>query len=436
MPALTDLLEPREPVLVGLSGGVDSVVLLHLLARAGHPVTAAHLDHGLRPESAGDAAWVAAQCQAWDVPLIVDRQAVPPGEEAAREARHAFLVAAAGRAGLAAIALGHHAGDQAETVLFRLARGTGPAGLAGMARSRTIEGGVRLIRPLLGCTRPEILDLARGWGLAWREDPSNEELAFARNRIRHVVVPALEAVNPLAVQHLAALAEFQREDTATRQEQARRQAKYMVQGIAPGVVEVDRRALVALPPADARWVLREAAGLRGVAFEAAAVARALATAGDGAPRDLGGGWRASATPDVLVLSGTATGPAARPFQGPGDQGTGEWGWQVTVQAGISARAAGPACVRFDASALPGPLIWRGVEPDHDAFQPWGAARPMGVRAFLGRQGIPRHRQASLLALAAGETLAWLVGVRRGALAVVGKQATEVVEMQARASFRV
>jgi hypothetical protein len=227
-----------------------------------------------------------------------------------------------------------------------------------------------------------------------------------------------------------------REETAARQERARRQAKFMVQGIAPGVVEVDRRALVALSPAEARWVLREATGPPGLALEAAALARALATAGDGEHRDLSGGWRASATPDVLVLHGPVAGPASRAYTGPGAQPTGDWGWQVSVQVGSSSRAAGPACVRFDGGSLAAPLVWRGVRPDDDAFQPWGTARPVGVGSFLARQGIPRHRQASLLALASGGTLAWLVGVRRGALAPVGKQSTEVVEMQARASFRV
>src|SRR4051812_8743325 len=105
VPGLTDHLLPEEPVLVGLSGGVDSVVLLHLLRRAGHPVVAAHLDHGLRPDSAADAAWVAAQCRAWGIPLHCERQAVAKGEAAARGARHAFLARIARQEGVATVAL-------------------------------------------------------------------------------------------------------------------------------------------------------------------------------------------------------------------------------------------------------------------------------------------------------------------------------------------
>jgi tRNA(Ile)-lysidine synthase len=288
----------------------------------------------------------------------------------------------------------------------------------------------------LDLSRAQILEMAAAWGLAWREDPSNQDPRYARNRVRRDVLPALKDLNAAAVANFAALADLQREETAARQERATRLAKFMVHGIAPGVVEVDRRALLALPQAEARWVLRAVMTDQGTSLEAAALARALATAGDGAARDLGAGWRAAAQGAWLVLEGLAARPAPRPYGGPGRQETEDWGWDVTAGIGTSERAASPACVRFDLAALPGPLAWRSAEPDDDTFQPWGAAAPMGLRAFLTRQGIPRHRQASLLVLAAGATIAWLVGVRRGAVAPATKQAAEVVEMQARASFQV
>ena len=154
------LVAPGDRVLVAVSGGADSVALLHLLRRvAGRfslQLRAAHLDHAMRAESAADAAFVGRLCAGWEIPLETARvdvpalAAEPPAEleEAAREARRAFLLAAAGRAGCRLIALGHQRGDQAETFLQRLLRGSGPTGLAAMRRCSG-----PFIRPLLPFSR-------------------------------------------------------------------------------------------------------------------------------------------------------------------------------------------------------------------------------------------------------------------------------------------
>jgi tRNA(Ile)-lysidine synthase len=198
------LIDMGAPVLVALSGGLDSVVLLHLLrfplrARIG-PLAAAHLDHGMRPGSAADSSWVAGLCRAWGVPLTTGRALPPPRSEAeARVARYAFLEDAAASGVL--IATAHHADDQAETVLFRLARGTGLRGLRGIAPRRG-----RIVRPLLPFARPELERYAGREGLTHRQDPTNLELRFARNHIRHRVLPELEQVRPGAVLRVAQLA--------------------------------------------------------------------------------------------------------------------------------------------------------------------------------------------------------------------------------------
>jgi tRNA(Ile)-lysidine synthase len=198
------LVGPGTPVLVALSGGLDSVALLHLLRfplreRVG-ALSAAHLDHAMRADSDADARWVAGLCRAWDVPLSIRRAEPPPRSEAeARSWRYTFLEDAAPSGVL--IATGHHADDQAETVLFRLARGTGLRGLRGIAPRWG-----RVVRPLLPFQRTELEEYAQRAGLAYRSDPTNLELRFARNRIRHRVLPELERVRPGVVLRLAALA--------------------------------------------------------------------------------------------------------------------------------------------------------------------------------------------------------------------------------------
>jgi len=204
-------------VLVALSGGADSVALLHLLRFAstadGRAVFAAHFDHAMRAESGRDAQWVAGLCRAWGVPLIAGRaEGVLRTEEEARDARYAFLRQAREEVGAAWIATAHHADDQAETVLFRLLRGTGITGLAGIP---PMDAGRGLVRPLLPFTRARIRRYAARQRLRWREDGSNASLDPARNRIRHQILPLVErTVAPGARAALVRLAELSREDEA------------------------------------------------------------------------------------------------------------------------------------------------------------------------------------------------------------------------------
>lgn len=203
-------------VVVALSGGLDSVVLLHLLRfplrdRVG-PLSAAHLDHAMRDGSDADARWVSGLCRAWELPLVQHRAHPPPRSEAeARDARYAFLDDVAPPDALLATA--HHADDQAETVLFRLARGTGLRGLRGIAPRRG-----RIVRPLLPFPRAMLEEYGVRARLGWRTDPTNVDLGFARNRIRHRVMPELERARPGAARALAAAASHARSAEAALEE--------------------------------------------------------------------------------------------------------------------------------------------------------------------------------------------------------------------------
>ncbi len=215
------------PLVVAVSGGPDSVALLHLLREIaparGVTLHVAHLDHGMRgAASAADAAWVAATCAAWGVPCTVCQADVPAfaaakrlsPEDAARRVRYAFLYGVAQAVGARAVAVGHNADDQVETVLLRLLRGTGPRGLAGMRARRPFTPDpatgpllaawglpadgppLRLIRPLLATWRSAIEQYCRDYDLQPRRDASNADPVYTRNRVRRDVVPLLEAVAP------------------------------------------------------------------------------------------------------------------------------------------------------------------------------------------------------------------------------------------------
>ena len=183
------------PVVVGVSGGVDSVVLARTLAALSVEIVVAHVDHGLRPDSADDAAWVGALASEIGVPCEILPVQVGQGnvQAQAREARYDALGALAGRVGSRFVAVAHTATDQAQTVLLNLVRGSGLRGLAGMPPSRPLTNAATLIRPLLWASRSEVEAEAQARSWSWREDPTNATDRYRRNRIRHHVLPLLEA---------------------------------------------------------------------------------------------------------------------------------------------------------------------------------------------------------------------------------------------------
>jgi tRNA(Ile)-lysidine synthase len=192
---------PGRRVCVGLSGGIDSVVLLTLLSqlrtKLDLQLSAIHVHHGLSPNADQWAQFCISLCSPNAIPLAtvsvnID-QSLPGGMEAlARDARYAAF----NDVDADFVALAQHADDQAETVLHQILRGTGLKGMAGMGETRVLRKGMRLIRPLLGISRAEIEAFARGHRLEWIEDESNAETAFTRNFIRHELTSIVEARFP------------------------------------------------------------------------------------------------------------------------------------------------------------------------------------------------------------------------------------------------
>lgn len=215
-----------QSVLCALSGGVDSVVLLHLLLQCGVRVEAAHVEHGIRGESSRrDCRFVQELCGKWGVPLHVIHLDVPAQaakegrgiEETARAMRYDFLWKTREARRLETLATAHHLNDQAETVLMHLIRGASPVGLSGM---RERDGA--LIRPLLPFSRAQIEQYAQENHLPHVEDETNADIAYTRNYIRHELIPCMEKLNPRAVEAIGRAAELaRRQSDFVRQEALR-----------------------------------------------------------------------------------------------------------------------------------------------------------------------------------------------------------------------
>jgi tRNA(Ile)-lysidine synthase len=310
-PSIRDggLLAAGRPVVVLYSGGRDSTCLLDLAVRIAGPVavTALHVNYGLRVAADDDERHCAQTCTQLGVALAV-RRADEVGPERrgnlqgwARELRYAAARELA-EAGGADIATGHTATDQVETILYRLASSPSRRALLGM-RPRD----ARVVRPLLGVTRASTAAHCRAHGLAWREDESNETDAYARGRVRHGLVPALEAIHPAAQANVLALAQTLRDEAAVLDE--------VVDSVLAGGSEIALSTLRALAPALRRLVVQrladEAAGgpAAGVGRRAEEIA-ALAQNGTAA-LDLPGGVRATARRGLLTFAPTPQLPAGR-----------------------------------------------------------------------------------------------------------------------------
>ena len=407
-PCAARLLPPGGHALVALSGGLDSTVLLHLLraARSDRPLqlTAAHFDHGMRADSARDAAWVRGLCRAWEVPLLEGRAATPlRGEAAARAARYGFLDACAREVGADCILTAHQLDDQVETVLFRIARGTGLRGLGGIPARRG-----RVLRPLLPFRRAELLAYALRARARWREDSTNRRLGYARNRIRLAVLPQLEREWPEAVVRIDALARLAREVESYWRALVPQLAAAALVGPAPGGFRLARGVLQEYHPASRARVMRYF--LHRLAAEPHRAGTRLAVdfvaaGASGTGISLPGGVRLEREFGHILLrrpaepgTGSVDRPIRIPTPGPGrGEGTiggrgvrAEWGPDV---------APGAAQASFDPAALRFPLVLRGWLPGDRIVLPYGSKK---VKKLLLERRVGRAARAAVLVLAEQE----------------------------------
>jgi len=427
-------------ILVALSGGPDSVALVHALLglreRFGYRIAAAHLNHALRgAESDRDSAFVRALCARLAIELTVERAAglnphAPNLEERAREARHEFLGRVADRIGAAHIALAHHAGDQAETVIMRMLRGAGAAGIGAMAES----GPARLIRPMLTVGRSAILRYLEAIGAGFVEDTSNASTGPLRNRIRHELLPMLEReYAPGAARRLAALAAEMR----LVDEFVVRAAERELAAMRAGESEFGLWRFATLDPALraplVRAFLRSSIGdLRGIgrAHVDAVVRLAL----DGPPNGevvLPRGWRAQREYDRLRIDRIARTPAPKfavPLAFDGTTEVRESGFVFDARVLARSDASIPPDDRhavFDAGVIGGrSLVVRNFVAG-DRIEPLGLGGTRKVKEVFIDRKVPRRRRASWPVVTLADEVVWLPGLSRAARARV-TSATEIV----------
>lgn len=433
--AIKELVFRGETIVLAVSGGPDSLCLLHLFNRLAQSyslkLVVAHLNHGLRPEAALEEAGVAALADRLSLPFRAKRIKISSykkkfglSEEAAgRRARYRFLLKVARNFQAEAIALGHHRDDQAETVLLNLLRGTGIDGLTGMFPLRRING-VKLIRPLLYFKRSEIESYCLEHGLKPYTDSSNLETDYTRNKIRLELIPHLEErYNPQVREALAGLAELAAEDRLYFEDQARKKAGKIAE-YRGDFIFLDLSSLNALPRAISSRVLRLLLRRYRTGQELGRVHlnQLLKLAGKGrtgARLNLPGGLRAYRTKDDLILARK------------NDLKPNKIREQKLVIPGltalpggkaISARLSriddldwppqhGSAYLDFD-SIPPGRIVIRSRKPG-DRFHPQGASGSKKLKCFLIDQKVDQFFRDTLPLVTVDSAILWVAGLRIG-----------------------
>jgi tRNA(Ile)-lysidine synthase len=395
------LVPEGEPLLVMLSGGADSVCLLHVAMALGARVSALHVNYGLRAAAAQDEAHCRALCDRLGVELLVKRASLPVEgntQEQARDARYRFAERLAGGDYAAA----HTASDQAETVLYRLAVSPGRRALLGMEPRRG-----RLVRPLLEASRDETRAYCRGHGLSWREDESNDDPRFARTRVRNGLLEALRDVAPQAERNVADTARLLRDEAAVL-EAATASA---VEGLGGGPA-VELAALRALPDALVRLVLRslaERAAQRQVSLRSSQVDAVVSLGDAGGTRslDLGAGLTAVCEYGTLRFRRGGEPPLCDPvaLAVPGSVRFGAW--EVEADVGHRATAAEAS---VSARSLAGrELIVRGWRAG-DRVRPVGLGGTKTLQDLFTDRKVPRALRRSLPLVVCGEEVVWVAGV--------------------------
>ena len=430
------MIQPRETVLVGVSGGVDSLALLYALHTLRHQLDCqlhvAHLDHGFREDSAGDAVYVAEQADQLGIPISSIRIDVPQlmrdqklsAEVAARQARYQFYECISKRIGATKIALGHHRGDQAETVLMNLLRGAGASGLKGILPVR--EG--KFIRPLLAFSRKEIEDFVAQLGLQPRCDATNYQLNYLRNRVRLELIPALErAYNPNIQSVLNQTAELLQVESDYLEMIAHDAFQACrIESYTPDTVVLDRRLFRQHHLALRRRILRLAVAevfgeIRDLYFNHfESMLNLIDGEAPNSALDLpnGGAFRRAYNRVLIQKAADSHPPFEYEVAVPGHTPLPRLDAEMiatVVEHPINCAVAdkfpdGKFQAVFDLDRLQLPLMLR-QRRDGDRFHPFGMRGTKKLKDLLIDAKIPRQKRGRIPVLMSGDEIIWVVGYR-------------------------
>jgi len=457
------LISPEEIVVVGVSGGADSVCLLHVLAKwrqgPGIKLHVAHLNHQLRGvESEADAKYVSDLAGSLGVPITIDSQDVAAYriernfslEEAGRELRYAFLARVAGEVGANRIAIGHTRDDQVETILMHILRGTGVTGLCGLAPCspmaydkqgmslRAKRRSLLVIRPLLDITREETTNYCQEQQLDPRIDSSNRSLSFFRNRLRLQLLPLLRQYNPSIDQALLRLADIAKEDNAFIEQQASGLWDEVARQ-ENNAIYFDKKQIAGLPIALQRQLLRAAvtklAGdTRDIEASHIEMARSLLNKPASKKVSLPHSFVCQVGYDEIVIASTAKQsqippcpfpplPGEVPLKVPGK--TVFPGWKVIASIvrervdSLSSRSVPSTSegtrqsnlvADFDLHKTGAELFVRQRQPG-DKFQPLGMSMPKKLYEFMVDARIPRSWRGRIPIVCSPQQIIWVVGWR-------------------------
>lgn len=429
--------DSAQTILLGFSGGPDSLALLHALKALGFSVTAAHFDHALRSESAADSKRAEQLAAEFGAPFISDRgdvnaYAASAGlsvEEAARDLRYRFLFKIASQLGAQAVLTAHHADDQVETVLMHLLRGAGSAGLRGMAPrlfpnpwSETIP----LVRPMLGIWRREIEQYCAQNQLDPIQDPSNQETTFFRNRLRHEVIPFLEQVSPGLKSRLHNSAEVLAGDHEVIQQLTRQAWTDCLAKRGADFLAFDRMAFLNEPLALQRGLLRRAVAElrpleRNLNFDAIERAVEAIKKPKGASADWLAGlylmvegnqiWIADWNSELQIAWPQAPTHALNlevPSITPLDGG---WRLELKPDSGMSSTDKSDDYQAWLDAEVGEEFILRRRRPG-DRFQPLGmASGSLKLSDFMINEKMPKRARAGWPLVCKGDEIVWVPGYR-------------------------
>lgn len=439
------MIQIGDAVLVGVSGGPDSVALVHILralaSKYGLRMAIAHLNHGLRRnESDRDQAFVTALANQFEMPFYVEKQDVRhyqknhhlSVEEAARQVRYRFFHRTADQYGYDKIALGHHADDNAEQVLMAMLRGSGPLGLAGMPPMRPDN----IVRPLINLRQSEILNYLAVRDLDYVVDSSNRDSQFLRNKIRNRLIPRLQAeYNPKIVDSLIRLASILAAEEEWIETQIRpvfRDALVFEQQsrIGLSLAQLNQKPIAAQRRLIRKAILQVKGNLRRIAFAHIEAVLRLAQQGPLCGMlDLPDGIRVWRDQDILSVSKAQQKPRC-PASGQPVTSVSDYAYQLSMageilikEAGLQIRfteipikqvsdwhPAGQRVAFLDMDKLNFPLVIRNFRPG-DRFSPLGMSGHQKLKKFFSDHKIPTTQRAKCPIVLSCDKIIWVAGYR-------------------------